>query len=135
MSVCRATKANGEPCTLSAQGQHGYCWAHDPANTAKRKEVATRGGKGKAARRTNALWEEVRRVIAGVEEGRITPPQGNTVLKAYGVLITLEKLSIEQSELEITQRRLELDVEERTVLKERMAALEEHAQRTRTWGA
>ncbi len=39
MGVCRATKANGEPCTLPANGPQGLCWAHDPANHDKRAVV------------------------------------------------------------------------------------------------
>jgi hypothetical protein len=45
---CTATKKSGESCTLSAQGQQGLCWAHDPANAEKRRRGASRGGKAKA---------------------------------------------------------------------------------------
>jgi hypothetical protein len=127
--VCSATKANGEACTLPAQGQHGLCWAHDPADREKRRQVASRGGRGKAAKRTAVLWDEVRDVIAGVESERLSPPQANTMLKGYSTLIALERLAVEQSELEIGQRRLQLDVEERTTLKKRLAVLEEYVVR------
>lgn len=134
-TICCATKANGERCKGTAIGQHGYCWHHAPENAAKRQEIATRGGQGKAARRTAILWDEVRAVIEGVESKRLTPSQGNSMLRGYGTLIELGKLYIEQAELEINQRRLELDVEERTDLKERMAALEAHAERRQgLWG-
>jgi hypothetical protein len=136
MDVCSATKRNGEPCTLPANGKQGLCWAHDPANHEQRRRRASKGGRGKAARRTNVLWDEVRSVVAGVEKGRLTPPQANSMLRGYNTLIALEKLAVEQSELEIAQRRLELDEEERTVLKERIAALEEHVGRKQgIWGA
>ena len=45
MSVCRATKANGEPCTLAANGPQGFCWAHDPANREQRRKMASRAAK------------------------------------------------------------------------------------------
>lgn len=125
MGVCSATKRNGEPCTLPASGKHGLCWAHDPANHDKRRRRASRGGKGKAARRVAVLWDEVRGVIEGVEKRRLTPGQGNTMLRGYNTLIELAKLDIEQSELEIAQRRLELDEQERLELLERLEALEE----------
>ena len=50
MPQCRAIKQNGERCTLPAKGQHGVCWAHDPANAAQRRRTASRGGRSKPSR-------------------------------------------------------------------------------------
>jgi len=113
---CSATKANGEACTLPAKGQHGLCWAHAPENAEKRKRVASRGGRGKAKKRVADLWDEVRSVIEGVESERLSPPQANSMVRAYSTLIALSRLDIEHSELEIQQRRLELDEQERLEL-------------------
>jgi hypothetical protein len=134
--VCSATKADGEACTLPAQGQHGLCWAHDPANREARRKVAARGGRGKAAKRVAVLWDEVRGFIDGVESERLSPPQANSMVRAYTTLIALARLDIEQAELEIARRRLELDEEERTELKTRLEELEQHIQsRSSPWGA
>ncbi len=122
---CSATKANGEACTLPATGQHGLCWAHAPENAEKRRRVASRGGRGKAAKRTAVLWDEVRGVIEGSESERLTPPQANSMLRGHTTLIALSRLDIEQSELEIARRRLELDEEERTEIRGRLEMLEE----------
>jgi hypothetical protein len=127
MGVCRATKANGDGCKLPATGQHGYCWAHDPANREERRKVAIRGGKGKAARRVTALWDEVRDVIRGVEAGDLEPPQANSMLRGFTTLIALDRLDVERSELEIAQRRLELDEEERRELVKEIEELREVA--------
>jgi hypothetical protein len=135
MGVCSATKANGEPCTLPAIGKHGYCWAHNPATTEQRRKRASKGGKGKAAKKVSVLWDEVRAVISKVEEGSLTPPQGNTMIRGYNTLIELAKLDIEQGELEISQRRLELDEEERTTLREDVEALKAAEERRSPWGA
>jgi len=129
MDVCRATKGNGEPCTLPAIRKQNFCWAHSPETAEKRRRRASRGGRGKAAKKVSVLWDEVRAVIEGVEEKRLTPGQGNTMLRGYNTLIELAKLDIEQSELEISQRRLELDEEERTEIRERLEELEEAHQR------
>ena len=125
MAVCRATKRNGEPCTLPANGKHGLCWAHDPATVEQRRKRASRGGKGKAARRVTLLWDEVRAVIQSVEAGQLEPPQGNTMLRGYSTLIALDRLDVERSELEIAQRRLELDEQERLELIGRLERVEE----------
>jgi len=138
MSACSATKRNGEPCTLPATGKHGLCWAHDPATAEQRRRRASRGGKGKAAKRVTVLWDEVRDVIGGVEAGTLEPPQGNTMLRGYSTLIALDRLDVERSELEIAQRRLELDEQERLELIERLERVEEalkNKERERGYGA
>ena len=125
MSVCTATKRNGEPCTLPATGKHGTCWAHDPSTAEQRRRRASRGGRGKAAKRVALLWDEVRAVIAKVESGQLEPPQGNTMLRGFNTLIALDRLDVERSELEIQQRRLELDEQERRELVVEMEELRE----------
>ena len=69
MARCKATKRNGEPCTLPAQGEQGLCWAHDPANAEKRRRGASRGGRAKASRELptiKALLEDLTdRVLSG----------------------------------------------------------------------
>jgi hypothetical protein len=100
--------------------------------------VASKGGRGKAAKRVAVLWDEVKAVIKAVEEGSLTPPQGNTMSRGYTTLIALARLDIEQGELEIAQRRLELDEEERTEIRRRLEELEAHIQssaRGNQWGA
>jgi hypothetical protein len=125
VSVCTATKRNGERCTLPATGKHGTCWAHDPSTAEQRRRRASRGGRGKAAKRVAVLWDEVRAVIAKVESGDLESPQGNTMLRGYHTLINLVRLDIEQSELKIAQRRLELDEQERRELVAEMEELRE----------
>src|SRR5918995_933304 len=75
MSTCKATKANGEPCTLPANGPQGLCWAHDPKNAERRRKGASRGGRAKANRELpsiKALLEDLtERVLSGeLETGR-----------------------------------------------------------------
>lgn len=69
MAVCRASKANGEPCTLSANGPQGFCWAHDPANREKRRRMASRAARSKPNREIpaiKALLEDLtERVLSG----------------------------------------------------------------------
>ena len=69
MSTCTATKRNGEPCTLPANGKQGLCWAHDPKNAERRRKGASRGGKAKASRELptiKALLEDLTdRVLSG----------------------------------------------------------------------
>jgi hypothetical protein len=75
MASCRATKANGEPCTLAATGPQGLCWAHDPANRDRRRRMASKAARSKPNRELSsvkALLEDLtERVLSGdLETGR-----------------------------------------------------------------
>jgi hypothetical protein len=92
MNQCSAKKANGERCTLPANGQHGLCWAHDPRNREKRRQTASRGGRGRATKEVRDLKTDVRELIGKVEGGAVDPTSGNTMIRGYSVLIDLIKL-------------------------------------------
>ena len=123
MASCRATKANGEPCTLAANGPQGLCWAHDPANREKRSRMASRAARSKPNRELSsikALLEDLtERVLSGdLDTGRaaVANQLVNTRLRA------------------IEQERKMRELEE---LAERLEALEEQLESkgSRTWGA
>jgi hypothetical protein len=68
-------KANGEPCTLAANGPQGFCWAHDPANREKRRRMASRAARSEPNREISAIKALLEvlteRVLAGdLETGR-----------------------------------------------------------------
>ena len=69
MAVCRATKANGDPCRAPATGPHGYCWAHDPANAEQRRRMASKAARSKTNREIpsiKVLLEDLtERVLSG----------------------------------------------------------------------
>jgi hypothetical protein len=120
MAVCRATKANGEPCTLAANGPEGFCWAHDPANRDKRRRMASKAARSKPSRELAGLKVQLqdltREVLAGdLETGRAAVANQliNTRLRA----IELERKIRETEELEA-----------------RLAALERSEEGDRQWG-
>jgi hypothetical protein len=125
MGVCAGYKRDGSQCTATVEPPQSYCWWHDPANKEERKRAAAKGGRGKAHRRVAALWAKVEDVIGGVEAESLSPSQGNTMIKGFTTLIALARLDVEQAELAIAERRLELDVEERQELLGRLEVLEE----------
>jgi hypothetical protein len=110
MAVCRATKANGEPCTLAANGPQRFCWAHDPANREKRRRMASKAARSKPNREIpaiKALLEDlIERVLAGdLETGRaaVANQLVNTRLRA----IETERKIKETEELEARIEALE----------------------------
>ena len=99
---CSFIKANGERCRGAATGQHGWCWAHDPANAEQRKRTASRGGRGKANREVTGLKEEIKTVIADVKAGELDRNDAAVIIQAYRALkdfIALERQVRETDEL------------------------------------
>jgi hypothetical protein len=111
MTVCRATKANGEACVLSANGPQGLCWAHDPANCEKRQRMASKAARSKKPSRELAglkaqLQDLTKDVLAGdLETGRAAVANQliNTRLRA----IEVERRVKEAEELEERLEALE----------------------------
>src|SRR5687768_11865350 len=94
MAICRATKRDGQPCTLPANGKQGFCWAHDPANREARSKRAARGGRAKGNREVVGLKRQLedltRDVLAGdVETGRAAV--ANQLINTHLRAIELER--------------------------------------------
>ena len=87
MSVCLATKRNGEPCTLSATDANGYCWAHSPANAARRKQIAAKGGRSRVGGELVAVKGEIREVIEAVRTEALERATGAVVFQGYNTLL------------------------------------------------
>jgi hypothetical protein len=104
MAVCRAIKANGEPCTLPANGPQGFCWAHDhPANREKkRRRMASRAARSKPSRELTALKAQLQdlteRVLASDLETR-RAAVANQLLNTRLRAIELERKIKETEEL------------------------------------
>ena len=109
--VCRATKRNGEPCTIPANGPQGLCWAHDPKNAERRRRGASRGGKARANREIPAIKARLEdleeRVLSGhLETARAAVANQllNTRLRAVEVERKLREQEDVLSRLEALER-------------------------------
>jgi hypothetical protein len=109
MTVCRATKANCEPCMAPAKGPHAYCWAHDPANAEQRSRMASKAARSKPSRELIRLKAQLvdltHDVLAGeIETGRAAVANQliNTRLRAIGV----ERRVKEAEDLEVKPETL-----------------------------
>ena len=113
MAVCRATKANGEPCRAPATGPHGYCWAHDPANAEQRSRMASKAAKSKPSRELIRLKAQLvdltKDVLAGnLETGRAAVANQliNTRLRAIEMERKLKEAEELEERLEAVERVL-----------------------------
>lgn len=96
---CTATKRNGERCTLPANGPHGLCWAHDPANAEKRRRGASRGGRGKANRETAGIKAQLQDLVQDVLSGQVETGRAavaNQILNTCLRAVDLERRVREQ---------------------------------------
>ena len=103
MAVCRATKANGEPCRAPATVAYGCCWSHDPANAEQRSRMASKAARSKPSRELIRLKAQLvdltKDVLSGdLETGRAAVANQliNTRLRA----IEVERKVREAEELE-----------------------------------
>ena len=102
MSRCRETKANGELCTLPANGPQGLCWAHDPANREQRRRMASRAARSKGNREVATLKEVIKSLIMDVKAGELDRNDAAVMIQVYRVLkdlIALERKVKETDEL------------------------------------
>jgi hypothetical protein len=102
MDVCRATKANGEPCTLPAVGSHGFCWAHAPENAEKRRRAASRAARAKGNREVALLKEELKSLKDDVLAGTVDRNDAAVVVRIYAVIkdfVELERRMKETDQL------------------------------------
>ena len=111
---CSFIKPSGERCKGPVTGQHGLCWAHDPANADRRRRTASRGGRGRANREVVDLKEEIKTVIADVKAGDLDRNDAAVMIQGYRALrdfIELERRVKETDDLaaEIEELKREYD--------------------------
>src|SRR5215203_5802664 len=79
MSRCKAIKPDVERCQRSAEGPHGFCWAHDPAHAEARRRMASRAARAKPTREISDLKEQLSRLAEEVRAGEVAPKIGAVV--------------------------------------------------------
>jgi hypothetical protein len=125
-SRCRGIKRDGDPCSLSANGPDGYCWAHSPRHAEERRRIASRAGKSKPSRELTGLKQRLWDLADDVLEGR--QDRGVAAVVSQVLNVYLRAVSVE------------LKVNEQRELIERLQRMEEAAERkseggSRRWGA
>ena len=113
-SRCRGIKRNGEPCSLSANGPDGYCWAHSPQHAEERRRMASRAGKSKPTAEVHLLKDEIKTLISDVKAGDLDRNDAGVMIQGYRALkdfIELERRVKETDELaaQIAELKREFD--------------------------
>ena len=87
MNQCRATKRNGERCTLPAKESHGLCWTHAPENAARRRRNASKAATAKADKEIRETKAELRDLVRLVREEDFDVSKANTINRLYQTLL------------------------------------------------
>ena len=87
MNQCRATKRNGERCTLPAKESHGLCWTHAPENAAQRRRNASKAATAKADREIRETKAEIRDLVRLVRKEDFDVSKANTINRLYQTLL------------------------------------------------
>ena len=110
---CACTRANGEPCRGYAVTGSRYCFAHDPAQAAKRTDARRRGGSAGmveplpesslSIRNMGDVLELIETTINDVRAGRVDTKTANAV----GYLANIAVKVIQQTDIEARLEALE----------------------------
>jgi hypothetical protein len=138
---CGATKRDGSPCSLPAQGINGLCWAHDPANADTRRKGASRGGRSKAGSELHSIKQKLIQLGDDVLARKVDRGNAAVAATCYGTAIKAVEAEVKVRELQESRLvETKLKVEEQQELVGRLEELEERIvteKKTegRRWGA
>ena len=107
MAICTARKRDGSPCTLPVKGQQKVCWAHDPANSEKRRRTASKGGRSRPNRELADLKAKVEKLAEDVLEGKVEKGRAAVCNQIYNSLLRLLELERKIKEQEDILQRIE----------------------------
>ena len=110
MAVCSGIKRDGSRCTATVEPPQEYCWWHNPANADKRRQAASKGGRGGGSKEIRELKRRISEVIEAVLEGSQDRGRGAVAIQgfnAYRGVLELERKIRELDELEARIAALE----------------------------
>ncbi len=125
LGKCGATKRDGSPCSLPAQGADGLCWAHNPANADARRKGASKGGRSKPGSELGQLKRKLIALGDDVLAGSVDKGKASVAAQCYGVAIKAVEAETKNRELEESRIvETQLRVQEQTELIARLEAIE-----------
>src|SRR5215210_2686075 len=114
------TQRDNSPCTVSVEPPQTFCWWHDPANAAARKQAAARGGKRAGRGRPQAELSDIKRRLSDLADDVLEGRQDkgvaavvSQVLNVYLRAVSVELKAREQLELTERLEALEESLEQR----------------------
>jgi predicted RNA-binding Zn ribbon-like protein len=128
MNRCLGTKRDNSPCTVSVEPPQTFCWWHDPANAAARKQAAARGGKRAGRSRPQTELSDIKRRLSDLADDVLEGRQEKAVAAVASQVLNVLLRAIS----------IEMKLKEQLELTTRLEALEEGLEQNRgssTWRA
>jgi hypothetical protein len=106
-SICKATKRNGEPCTLPSYGSSSLCWAHSPEIAERRRRGQSGGGRSKPTKELVSIEQRLSGLADDVLEGRTEKGTGAVVSQILNVYLRAIATELKVREVEDLSREVE----------------------------
>ena len=103
---CPTPKRNGDRCRGNVPEGKFFCWFHDPANTDKRRRVASKGGKSKRSQLSKDLHSLLEDLTERVISGDLEPYPASVAGQLTGVRLRLLEHERKVKETEELEQRL-----------------------------
>ncbi len=110
MPLCAGTKRDGGRCATIVKPPQTHCYQHDAARAGERHRAASKAARSKPNREVKGYKQEVRDLIAAVENGDQDRADAAVILQGFRLLkdfVELERKVREQDELEARLAELE----------------------------
>ena len=120
MAVCAGIKRDGTRCRAVVSGSQTYCYQHDPAHSAKRKQDAARAGrrrgrKGRLQAEIHMVKDKLGSLAEAALAGQIDAHTAAVVTQVYNCRLRAIDIGMKVEEFEEITAKLQ--------------AIEEHQQR------
>lgn len=108
MARCSAIKQDGSPCERIVGAQQSYCFSHDPSKEEARRQIATKGGKGRGpSRDVAAVSEQLQQLADDVLAGTVDRAQAAVGVQALTTRLKALELLRRWHETDELERRVE----------------------------
>jgi hypothetical protein len=87
LPTCAGKKADGSQCERIIGTSSSYCYAHNPANSAARSKNASRAAKSKLSGEVVAIRAEIREIMDGIRNTKLSRGDGSILLQGCGMLL------------------------------------------------
>lgn len=104
---CTALRRDGSPCSNLVHTSAGLCWAHDPQNQERRREIASKAAKARGNNELRDVRYQLKALADDVLAGKVDRGDAAVAAQVLGVYIRCVEQERKQKELVEFGERIE----------------------------
>jgi hypothetical protein len=104
---CTALRRDGSPCSNLVHTSAGLCWAHDPQNQERRREIASKAAKARGNNELRDVRYQLKALADDVLAGNVDRGDAAVAAQVLGVFIRACEQTRKQREHEEFAERLQ----------------------------